>query len=119
MDDPQPGDFTAWIVGAPGPDVDYALCTARDGDKALLRFQVWQQPGPWHEKWAIVASAHLGGCWKTQRLDDIGPALHAERSRLFPTGPKEMTHESSRLRYPLTRWSAGTALTAPRRTRLR
>lgn len=85
MTEPQPGDFTGWIVGMPGPDIDYALCIKRDGDKALLRFQVYQQPGEWHEQWDWVASEeHRHGCWKTERLDQIGPALMAEQKRLFP-----------------------------------
>lgn len=87
MDQVQPpeiGDFTAWVVGGPGPDIDYALCINRKDDQALLRFQVWQQPGPWHEQWVTVTGpAARYGCWKTQRLDQIGEALQAERHRMM------------------------------------
>jgi len=81
---PSVGDFTAWVVGLPGPDIDFALCIAREGDKALLRFQVYQQPGPWHEDWVSVTGSHKYGCWKTNRLGEIGPALAKEQKRLFP-----------------------------------
>lgn len=82
---PMPGDFVAWVVGMPGPDIDYALCIDRKDDKALLRFQVWQQPGPWDKSWVrVVSQEHRCGCWATKRLVDVGPALWAERARLFP-----------------------------------
>ena len=82
---PQAGDFVAWIVGLPGPDIDYALCIRRDDDKVVIVYQVWQQPGPWHEATECIASPdHPYGCWKTERLDMIGPALHTKRAELFP-----------------------------------
>jgi hypothetical protein len=85
--DPMPGDFVAWVIGVPGPDIYYALCIARDRDKALLRYQVWQQPNTlWFEEWCSVRSAIRYGCWKTERLEQIGPALRSEKERLFPTG---------------------------------
>lgn len=78
---PGVGDIAGWVVGMPGPDIDYALCVGRDGDKALLRFQVWQQPGPWHEEWVAVIGASRYGCWKTEHADRIGPALIAEAEK--------------------------------------
>ena len=86
---PQPGDFVAWVAGMPGPEVDYALCLERDGDKALLCYQVWQQPGPWHQSWNEVTGAHKYGCWKTGRLDQIGQALKDKRKEMFPELPVE------------------------------
>ena len=84
MGDPNVGDFVGWCVWFPGPDIDYALCIERDGSRALLRFQVYQTPGPWHESWETVASYSKYGCWKTERLDKIGESLRLERQRLFP-----------------------------------
>jgi hypothetical protein len=85
MTPPKPGDFAGWVVGFPGPDVDYALCVDRSGDKALLRFQVFQRPGPWHEEWVHVTGSAKYGCWKAQKQSEIGPALFMERERIFPT----------------------------------
>jgi hypothetical protein len=69
----------------PGCDVDYALCIERDGDKALLRFQVYQQDGPWNEAWVDVCSEETPrGCWATNRLGQIGPALIGLQREMFP-----------------------------------
>ena len=81
---PEIGDLTAWVVGMPGPDIDYALCIGRDGDKALLRFQVWQGLGPWRERLETVTGSMPYGCWKTERLEDVKDGLLAEQKRLFP-----------------------------------
>ena len=82
---PEAGDFVGWVVGMPGPDIDYALCIRREGENAVLLFQVYQQPGPWIETTCGVTSeTRIYGCWKTSRINDIGPALRAKRRELFP-----------------------------------
>ena len=89
--DPEPGDFAGWIVGMPGPDVDYALCLAREGGEALLRFQVHQQPGPWKEEWVAIKQRGKRHVWKTERAAMIGKALRDERARLFRSPPAQET----------------------------
>lgn len=77
---PDVGEFATWVVGRPGPDIDYALCIDRKGDRALLRFTLWQQNGPWHEEWVTVTRPTSPfGCWKTDRVEKIGKLLWLER----------------------------------------
>ncbi|MBN9670379.1 hypothetical protein [Roseibium aggregatum] len=82
---PEPGDFVMHVVGQTADETDIALCIGREGNRVLIRYQIWQEPGPWHESWVTIVGPS-GGCgiWKTERLTLVGEALKAERKRLFP-----------------------------------
>ena len=82
LEAPEPGDFVAMAVGMPGPDIDYGICIKAGDGKTLVRYQVWQQLGPWEESWFSWA-------WKAKHLHKIGDALKAERDRLFPAAPSQ------------------------------
>ena len=88
---PEVGEIAEQIVGMPGADIDYALCISREPDRALLRYQVWQQPGKWFEGWGHKAEPgkrnRLGACWSTQHFSEVKDGLRAERKRLFPDLP--------------------------------